>query len=243
MINWFRKKSHKLSSHLSKKQRGQLARKLRKAREFDRNGEYNRERSLGLYNTILNFNIKTKIQQMISKQKSPVKILDIGSGQNTAGTSLKKIFQNNIDIETIGLSKGSQHKKGQNRIGAFENAKFNKKFDLIISAMGVPYMTNTPFVVEKICNLLSINGEAHFTFNNKQIRILEKIENKLKKQGFEVEKDYKTYYDESPDEFEILTVRIKRKSKKEANLTGLIKRELRKPINSNLTDTLSDLST
>jgi hypothetical protein len=213
-----------LKSRLSREQRLGLSRKIISARKFDRRG----------YETLLFFNLPKRVEKMFAQRKRPISLLDIGSGNNIAMAELANQVGSKVNITTIGLTRpksGLQNIKP--RIGAFENKILGKKFDLIVSAAGTPYLAIQPFVIQKIVNLLARGGEARISYDIHESQLINKIEKELKNQGFEVDSDGAEYAEESPDAWYAAALIIKRTHSRPAKLESLIREELKNPIKDN----------
>jgi len=235
-------KGYSLKSRLSPTQRLGLAKKIRSARRYDRNRRYNVSRYLSGYEHVLLFNIPKKVEEIFKRKGSAVSLLDIGTGNKNAMNELAQKVGKNIDISTIGVSLLQSEKNNiRQMIRAFENAKIQKKFDLIVSVGGTPYLTVFPFVVQKICNLLTVGGEARISINPKKIAIAAAVEKELKKQGLFANIEVRTYLEETSEEYDSAVMIIKRLNKKPANLESLIKQELQKPITDNIEATRMEL--
>jgi SAM-dependent methyltransferase len=225
----------KLGNYLSKGNRKRLANKIKIARKMDTGKSikgkiWRKNRSLKCYSVAMRVNLKTKIQEIISK-KGTCKLLDIGCGDCHALAEAKHTFGNNITTHGLRLYGKRDHQNfadfliqrmvNKIKVGSIENYIFKEKYDLIVSFAGIHYTTNTAVAIEKVANALTINGEAYFQM--KKDRIPTDLIRQINTQGFEMNLLTKPGY--------ATIIHLKRTTRQKTELTRFIIKEAKKKIN------------
>lgn len=118
----------------------------------------------------LNFNLHQFLREHVEKQKgNPLNVLDLGCGPGVALGEIKSHFGHKVQTTGITLIRDPQASyAGVDRVkvGKFEDASFDQKFDLIYSVDGVTTHTlNKAAAVKKVITLLRPGGLAVLDLN------------------------------------------------------------------------------
>lgn len=224
----------KLSPYLSKSNRLNLARRIKRGRKYDRAipgtmETWETRRKLKDYSYWTKVPIDQELKKLISK-KGKIKFLDIGCGKGYALKDAKELFGNTIEthgLRLIGRGKMfvadefAQRMVDKLHVGSIENYIFKEKFDFIFSFVGFGYISNATLGLEKVCNALSVGGKA--IIHTPYVSINKTHIQKLKDQGFEI--NYKSRFGYPT------IVTIVRTSKRKANLEVEVTKEAKKRIN------------
>jgi len=172
----------RLSDFLSKKtkrgqvQRGALAKRILSGRARDVNSMnaavrdelgWNVSRSLFTTGQFKPFFVK-RVLGLRKKKVVPLKMLDIGAGLGFVGNDLRAIAGKGSVVEGLKLTLSSANERkivqqtmDKELVGSIENYRFKNKYDFIFSISGgTAYTANLSIAVEKICNSLTLGGEA-----------------------------------------------------------------------------------
>jgi hypothetical protein len=187
-----KRKRKKLTQH----QRDRLAQKIRGGRSMDRRQSWETTRHLMDYLKILNVGLSQITSDLIKRHpRRKTKILDVGAGESLALAELKQRFGSKIETHALNLSKPKDVQVDRLHLGAIETKIIKdkkgrqEKFDLIVSVHGGFQYSLFPIrSLEKICNMLTVGGQAHLgpVPADPDRTYLKEMAASMEKQGFRV---------------------------------------------------------
>lgn len=103
------------------------------------------------------------IIEKAQQRKKKIKLLDIGSGNNSLLARLKKKFGDTIETHALALDDLPHYPVDHMNFGLAERmpVHFKEKFDVITTHWQIEYSDLPHLVLKNIANALTQNGEAH----------------------------------------------------------------------------------